>query len=156
PDNDEHGEHHEAVLVYQSSGLHEELRGPRQATPEVFVNSAEAWHDVAEQERDDENARSTQHERIDRRTDQFLAEQIDLLLIRDVAHERLADRARALARPHRRDVQRRKARRQLFERGRERAPLEETRANLLERTARARAGLLLRERVDRLDEREAG
>ena len=117
--------------------VHQHARCPRQVGAEVLVDAAEARHHVAEQEHRHQQSRAAQDRRIDGSTDQFLAQQVDLLLVGDEARQRFANGAGPLARPHRRDVEGREASRQFLERRRQGPAFEQSRADQLERASRA-------------------
>ncbi len=135
-DGAKHGEDRESMVLNRLAPLHQHARCPRQAGAEVLVDAAEARHDVAKQENRDQQSRATQHRRIDGGTHQFLAQQVDLLLIGDETRQRFANGAGPLARAHCRDVERREALRQFLKRRGQGPAFEQSGANKFERASR--------------------
>src|SRR5207237_3526762 len=101
-------------------------------------------------------AHRDEERRVDRGIHHALPDRLELAGVRDIARERRREIARLLARSYGGDVKRRESVRELLQRRRERLALAQHRAQALEDGAKLRAPLLLRERLDRLDQRQAG
>ena len=92
--------HRARMCIDELAPLQQQARGHGQVAADILVDGAEARHHVGHEEYHHQHAGDQQHGRIDAGIDERLAQRIGLLLIRDVARERLAQRAGPLARAH--------------------------------------------------------
>jgi hypothetical protein len=150
------GQNDAAVRVDRLTPGEQHAGKERQVRAALLVDAAEARHDIEKQKQRNRAADRHQEQRIDGGVDHALAHRFDLLGVADVAGQRGRKIARALGRAHRSDVEPGKRVRKLFERARERAAFAQHRGDALEQRTCLGAPLLLRERIDRLDERQPG
>ncbi|MDT4850456.1 hypothetical protein FQZ97_846080 [compost metagenome] len=146
---------HRPVLLDRLPPLQHEARHEGQFVAHVFIDVRKAWHHIAHEKQDDQAAHADQHDGVDGRTHQLVAQGLQLVAIGDIAAQCLAQVAGALAGSHRGHKQGGKGLGHGLQRAGKRVAFAQAQQQLLQHRAHRRPGFFLGQRFHRLHDAHA-